>query len=111
MSEYVPNRWELIQFKGKETNYKILGSWSGGYVDGDSWRLSSGVKSIEDGGDFYLVKNHSGSLYRCRKTSRGMNIVSAGVFDSILDEAKLVDGLEVSIIDIKDYLKGGINGL
>ena len=60
--EYNPNRWVILSFTDeKETWYKVFGSWSGGYLDGDSWRLSSGLDKIEEEGDYYLMRNHSGS--------------------------------------------------
>lgn len=57
MSEYSPDRWVIVKFKKEDkTWYKVLGSWAGGYLDGDSWRMSSGLERIEEEGNyvFYL---------------------------------------------------------
>jgi hypothetical protein len=90
MSEYNPDKWVIIKIKESD-NYKVLGSWSGGYLDGDSWRLSSGIVKIEEKGDYFLIRNHSGSTYKCHKKMAGMNVIASSVFSSIEDKAEIVD--------------------
>jgi len=103
MSEYNPDKWVIIKFKGKDSTwYKVLGSWYGGYLDGDSWRLSSGLEKIEEDGEFYLMKNFSGSVYKCHKTSDGMHMTSSGVYQTIEQESKKVD-IEVSLIGVEQF--------
>ena len=55
MSNYTPDNWVVIKMMPpeKDTMYKVLGGWSGGYLDGDSWRMNSGVTSVEDDGDYF----------------------------------------------------------
>jgi len=100
---YTPDKWEIVKYESDQgVWYKVLGSWSGGYLDGDSWRLSSGIKSIELVGDTYEVLNMSGSTYKIGKNSRGMNIIGASVYNQIV-EAGEKENIKVSTIDIKDY--------
>lgn len=75
MSLYTPDRWVMLEFTkdGAVTSKKVLAGWHGGYTGSDSWKLSSGVISIEDRDDYWEVTNHSGSIYRCYKKSNGMN--------------------------------------
>lgn len=78
---YCPDRWLIVRFKkDNQTIYKVLGGWSGGYLDGDSWRLNSGIKNIEEDGDYYLFKGFSGSVYKCHKKSYGANSVMSFIF-------------------------------
>jgi hypothetical protein len=48
MSTYYPDKWVLVEFdspgNGKIT--KVMASNYGGYLGGDSWKLSSGVNKI-----------------------------------------------------------------
>ena len=105
MSEYNPDRWVIVKIKNKnETFYKVLGGWSGGYLDADSWRLSSGVEKIEEKGNYYLIHNYSGSIYKCHKQGVGTTGLSGGIYASMRDKAK-DEGVEVSIISVEDYLK------
>ncbi|MDX1372415.1 MAG: hypothetical protein R3321_08085, partial [Nitrososphaeraceae archaeon] len=74
---YNPDKWAIIQIESNEgTYYRILGGWSGGYLDGDSWRLSSAIELVEEDGEFYLMKNISGSTYKCHKKTNGFNMIS-----------------------------------
>jgi hypothetical protein len=70
--EYTPDQWQIIKINGTHPHYRIFGSWSGGYLDGDSWRLNSGIQSIEEDGDYYLFHGFSGSTYRCHKKTYGV---------------------------------------
>ena len=85
-----PDRWVIINVP---QGAKVLGSWSGGYIDGDSWQLSSGLKSIEEDGDYYLMHNVSGSIYKCHKKMQGMNLIALSIFDKMKemsDEVKQI---------------------
>lgn len=91
MSSYRPDKWTIV-YMGEDV-YKVLGGWSGGYLDGDEWRLSSGLKRIEEKGDYYLMHNHSGSIYECHKNGEGMTILSCSIYSKIQglgDEVKIV---------------------
>lgn len=88
-----PDRWVIVKVIG---GYKVLGGWSGGYLDSDNWRLSSGLERIEvdpDNEDFYLMHNFSGSIYRCHKKTEGMTALSGSIFSQLQelsDEVKTV---------------------
>lgn len=63
-----PNRWLLVEVGDI---HKVFASWSGGYLDGDSWKLNSGIKSVEKDGDYFLFHGFSGSIYKCHKDAYG----------------------------------------
>jgi len=63
-----PNRWIILKL---EDIYKVFAMWSGGYLDPDAWQLNSGIKSVEDAGEFWLFNGFSGSVYQCRKDGYG----------------------------------------
>ena len=69
---YTPDQWEIVEVGGTHPHYRIFGSWSGGYLDGDSWRLNSGVVRCEVDGDYYLFHGHTGSIYKCHKEAYGI---------------------------------------
>jgi hypothetical protein len=103
MNNYSPNRWIIV---GYNNHFKVLGGWSGGYLDGDSWRLSSGLQKIEEDGDYYLMHNYSGSVYKCHKEAEGVNIASSG----ILSKIEKLGGRRYSVEEfnsIKDSSDGG----
>ena len=48
MSEYTCDNWVVIKFNTEEHGifYKVLVGTSGGYLDGDSWRMNSGITKV-----------------------------------------------------------------
>jgi len=69
--ETKPDQWCIIRIF--DSVYKVFGSWSGGYLDGDSWKLNSGIDRIEEDGDYWLFYGYSGSCYRCHKKTYGIS--------------------------------------
>jgi hypothetical protein len=95
MSEYVPDRWVVLKINSPSRSsplYKVFAGWSGGYLDGDSWKLNSGITKVEEDGDYLLFHGHSGSVYKCHKKGYGMTSYMSMVFQafelfsSIIDE-------------------------
>ena len=87
MREYTPHNWVVLKIKeGKYDRgfYKVLAGWSGGYLDGDSWRMNSGINLVfepEDGLlDFY---GHSGSCYHCHRGNYRLTMAIAGVYSQL----------------------------
>jgi|SaaInlStandDraft_2_1057019.scaffolds.fasta_scaffold57280_2 hypothetical protein len=99
---YTPDNWVVLEIKpeGKETIHKVLTGVSGGYLDGDSWRMNSGIESVEEDGDYYMVHGFSGSTYRCHKGAETMRMNCSHIYERI----KEARGDNVKIIDMKDYL-------
>jgi len=71
MSTYTPDRWMLVRINGDKPHYRVFGSWYGGYLHGDSWRMNSGVKSYKEDDTYYYFSGESGSEYKCRKQCYG----------------------------------------
>ena len=84
--DYAPDRWVAVKHtKNDETVYKILGGWSGGYLDGDSWRMNSGIASTEKDDRGYLVHGYSGSIYFCSHTGYGTTLLQASILNQLID--------------------------
>lgn len=77
---YTPDAWVLIQ---TPEGVKVLAGWRGGYLDGDQWRLSSGVTQVQDADNHWIMTNHSGSVYRCGKEFEGLISVMAGMYETL----------------------------
>ena len=102
MSTYNPDKWVLIQMRDVQ---KVLAGWSGGYLDGDYWKLSSGVVDIKEDGDCWLFHNHSGSIYKCHKKARGTTSWSGAKYSEF---KKLCEDNNVVFKDIEDIKLGEI---
>ena len=101
MSEYKPDKWVIVKISTEEhgTIYKVLGGWQGGYLDGDSWRISSGLEKVEKSGDYYLMHNFSGSVYKCHKNMVGLTVMTSG----IISKLKEVEDTKVDIITVEEF--------
>ena len=89
MSEYTPDNWVILKIKeGKYDKgfYKVLAGWSGGYLDGDSWRMNSGIAEVKQDGDYYEFYGYSGSCYRCHKNTYRLTMANGGVYNSIKEQ-------------------------
>ena len=84
MTEYNPDSWVVLKMTYKDqTFYKVLGGWAGGYLNGDSWRLNSGVERAELVDGKYHFHGSSGSVYRCNPEMYGLRVVTANIFDQM----------------------------
>ena len=85
ITEY-PEKWVILKIPND--NYKVFGTWAGGYLDGDRWKLNSGIKEVEQDEDFYYFIGFSGSCYKCHKKGYGTaTSYGFGVLSDILEKA------------------------
>jgi hypothetical protein len=84
MSVYWPDSWVMIKMThNDQTFYKVLVGWSGGYTQGDSWRLNSGVDHVERVNKQYRFYGASGSCYICHEDAYGLRMSTAGVWNKM----------------------------
>jgi hypothetical protein len=81
-SSWNPDRWVVIEMAefGVASSRKVLAGWTGGYLSGDSWRLSSQIVSEKEFADRWEFSGSSGSLYVCRKSLYGLSSLMAQVW-------------------------------
>ena len=99
MSEYNPDKWVMLKFNYKgEVIYKILATFYGGYLNGDSWKLNSGCTKIEEDGQLYRFYGSSGSVYQVHKAAYGMGGYTMGVFASFQKEIESIEGTTMELM-------------
>ena len=102
---YEPDRWVII---GDGKNFKIFGSWVGGYLGSDNWRLSSGLLKVErkDDGEI-LGHNYSGSIYKLREVSQGIaGSYNSSVLHNVLEQLNSYnEKSEVRVYSLEEYEK------
>lgn len=106
MNNYAPDRWQPVKLTvDGQSIYKIMGTWYGGYLGSDSWRLSSGVESIKELDECYEVLNTSGSTYVCYKGCEGMGGYTTGVYESYVKEAEASNGkFTIELVDVNELI-------
>ena len=80
---YTPDNWVIIKMKGDDPHYRVLAGWSGGYTQGSSWRMNSGITAVNETDDYYYFKGLSGSEYRCGKNSYTLRMNNAHIWAQI----------------------------
>jgi hypothetical protein len=86
-----PYRWVILKIAADDRPlYRVFAMWSGGYLDGDSWRINSGVTRVEETDDAFLFHGLSGSIYECAKGAYGLTAYGSAVISQWL-----ADGVQV----------------
>jgi len=81
---YTPDNWVVIKLDdGVDPHYRVLAGWSGGYLDGDSWRINSGITKVEEDEGYYNFSGSSGSTYLCGKKSYKLRMNNAHVWSKL----------------------------
>ena len=87
---YQPDNWIILKILDDTIEggyyYKVLAGWSGGYLDGDSWRMNSGIDRIEQTDTHYDFIGESGSVYRCHKESETVRMNIGGILATLKKE-------------------------
>jgi hypothetical protein len=83
MNSHIPDRWVIIRFKGDDPHYRVLAAWGGGYTQGASWRMNSGILAVEVHDSCFAFIGSTRSVYYCGKHSYGLTIASAGVYTQL----------------------------
>lgn len=82
----VPDAWVIIEVNHNGEQFqKVLAGWSGSYLYGDSWRMSSPIKElkIDNNSDCAEVKTESGSNYVLFRSRQGLRMANAGVWNEL----------------------------
>ena len=91
-----PDSWVIIEVNHEGEQFqKILSGWSGSYLYGDSWRLSSKIKemNIDIDSDKIVVYTESGSWYNLYKSYQGLQMSNAGIYNELKE--KYGDNVEI----------------
>ena len=92
----VPDAWVIIEVNHNGEQFqKVLSGWSGSYLYGDSWRMSSPVKTmnIDVEQDYITVETDSGSVYNLRKEYQGLRMSNAGIWNQLKE--RFGDNVEI----------------
>jgi hypothetical protein len=101
-----PDRWLILKFEHNgQTTFKLFSTWLGGYLDSDSWRLNSGITSIEPSGNSYIVSGYSGTQYTIHPSAAGTSSYTSSILTQIRYRVEAT-GDKLTVIDnINTYLK------
>jgi len=99
--KYNSDKWLIVDVG---ECYKVFATWSGGYLDGDSWKVNSGITKIEIVDDYYHIYGLSGSVYECHKNSYGTTSFGAGILEKIDKDATVIYEFEKAKEVVNEFL-------
>ena len=88
-----PDAWVIVEISGKIQ--KIIAGWSGGYTQGDAWRMSSPIKelNIDIDKDYITAITDSGSEYTLYKKYQGLRMSNVGIYNQLKEQFR--DRIEI----------------
>ena len=103
---YTPDSWKIILFDSDDFGkvYKVLAGWYGGYANGDSWKLNSGIIEVVETDNFYDFYGSSGSIYHCTKTGEHISGIMGGMLSSWQEQAKEYPGVSIEAVSYEDFI-------
>jgi len=103
--KYTPDKWVILRIENtEEAFYKILSGWNGGYLDSASWRLSSGILTIQKEKEFAVINNASGSVYHCYYGLEGLTSSSKEKLKKFQQEGKKSKEFKVTVVPLSDFI-------
>lgn len=91
-----PDSWVLLEINHNgEQLQKILAGWSGSYLYGDSWRMSSPISELDVkiNSKWITATTESGSTYNLSKHHQGLRMSISGVYNELKE--KFGDSVEI----------------
>lgn len=87
--KYTPDKWVIVEVTNEgKIHYRIFGTWLGGYLNGQSWRMNSGnteVHKTKEGA--YNVFGNSGSCYFLNPLAYGVGGYTGSVLKEFVDNS------------------------
>jgi hypothetical protein len=108
MNTYHPDSWKIVVIDSAKHGkvYKVLASWYGGFVQGDSWKLSSGIESVSYENGIYTMPQSSGSVYMLHENCEHISGIMGGVFSSFAKQAEESEGaFTITMLEMADLLE------
>ena len=107
MQTYEPDTWVILLFDSPDYGkfHKVFAGWYGGLSQGDSWKLSSGIKTFVNEGKFYSSLQESGSTYNLYKQAEKLSGYQHGLLNVWREQLDEVQG-SVLVVDSLDFIEG-----
>lgn len=82
-----PDRWVVLEITNEEGVFrKVLSGWQGGYLDGDSWRMSSVIVNETEMKHYNEYTTDSGSVYKCLHANEGLTSQTRNILEQLREK-------------------------
>jgi hypothetical protein len=105
MSNYHPDAWVIIKITNNGVMYyKVLAGWYGGYANGDSWKINSGITKVDKVDGVYEFSGYSGSSYFCHQSVERLTGLTAGVLSSLQKDIETI-GASIEVVPVSEVIE------
>ena len=104
MSNYHPDAWVILKVIHKDVMYyKVLAGWYGGYANGDSWKINSGITSVNKVDGVYEFCGYSGSTYYCNEKTERLTGLTASILESYQKDMEGI-GASMEVVSVSEVI-------
>ena len=89
ITNYKSSNFVIVYYTEKETYHVFSGEY-GGYLYGDSWRLSTAIKSVSIDNDQVIVHTRSGSSYELDRNCIRMTGYMGSIYSGYENDMAIV---------------------
>ena len=94
-----PDRWVVVEITHDDKTFrKILSGWQGGYLDGDSWRMSSAIVEETEMKHHIEFTTDSGSTYKCLRAVEGMTAATSNLLLNFQEQIKNKEDVNAKLL-------------
>lgn len=105
MTKYHPDSWVILKITNEGvTYYKVLAGWYGGYANGDSWQINSGIASVDKVDGIYEFYGYSGSVYFCNEKTERLTGLTASIFESYQKDMEGI-GASMEVVPVSEVVE------
>lgn len=102
--QYTPDTWAILKITtSTEVLYKVLAGWYGGYFEGDSYKINSGITSIKKFSENYEFYGYSGSTYWCHEDSERLTGLTSSILSSW--QKSLAGTTTIEVVPVSEVIK------
>lgn len=97
--KYSPDAWAIVEVTVDDQTFrKVLGSWYGGYLGSDSWKMSSSIVEVVELPNAFEFHNESGSIYVGYKNCYGVSSYAMSVFSGLQKQAEEAGNIKLELL-------------
>lgn len=107
MSTYTPDVWVVLEFDAptlEKPMRKVFAGWYGGFTQGDSWKLNSGITETRINDDHYEFDGYSGSTYYGHRNNYHMSGLMHSILANWQAQAEERGDITIRILDIDEIV-------
>ena len=100
---YTPDRWVVLELSSEKygTIRKVFAGWYGGFTQGDSWKLNSGIVAVTKRDKVFEFEGNTGTVYACHENAHGLSHYMQSVLANFVENITGAGG-QIKVLDLAE---------